>query len=262
MRSFKLLWVVMLIGLFSYTYGILTVKYKIFPFHQLKALSQALNLTNNSKSDKINSRYQIKNKTKNKIKKRHKIDAHYYHRKTFFEQHGQKNYDIVFIGNSLIEAAEWEDLFPTVEIANRGIKGDTTEGVLNRLDSIYSTNASKVFIMIGINDFTAGKNVYEVFENYEKIVLGITANGTPVFIQSTILGGKNMKKINYKIIELNKRLISLAEKNKLITYVDLNKELSPRSFLDPKYSIDQMHLNGDGYNVWRKIIASSVMDKR
>ena len=254
MRSFKLLFVVILVGLFSYSYGIITVKNRIFPFYQLKALGQALNFSNHDKS--------FKDKNQIKKKKKYKIDAYYYHRKSFFERHGQKDYDLVFVGDSLTEAAEWEDLFPTMKIANRGIKGDTTEGVLTRLDSIYSTNALKAFIMIGLNDFTSGKKVFKVFENYKKIVSSITAYNIPVCIQSTILAGKGMKEINNKIIDLNKRLKNLADQNQMITYIDLNKELSPHSFLEPKYSIDQIHLNGEGYDVWKRIIASSIIDKR
>jgi len=78
---------------------------------------------------------------------------------SFYEQHGNHDYDIVFIGDSLTDSAEWEDLFPSSNIANRGIGGDRTNGVLKRMNSIYSTNASKAFIMLGINDLKFGSNI-------------------------------------------------------------------------------------------------------
>ncbi len=38
----------------------------------------------------------------------------YYHRKSFFEQHGGHQYDVVFVGG-ITDSAEWEDLFPSLK---------------------------------------------------------------------------------------------------------------------------------------------------
>ena len=204
----------------------------------------------------------LKKNNRPKSQREYRDNFRYYHRTSFFEQHGQNDYDLVFIGDSLTAKAEWEDLFPTMKIANRGIGGDTTEGVLNRLNSICSTNASKAFVMIGLNDFQYKKDVFEVFENYKKIVSGIIECGLPVFIQSTIHAGEGMDEINDKIKELNERLIKLADQDPLVSYIDLNKALSPHFFLDPRYSRDKIHLNGAGYAVWKKVITPIVISTK
>lgn len=253
MRPLKLLWVVIIISFVSYAYGVVTFRNKVFPYYQLKALGQSLNLGKHEKS--------VNKKIRSNIKK-NKYNAHYYHKKTFFDQHSQHDYDIVFVGDSITEQAEWEDLFPSFNIANRGIRGDTTTGILRRIDGICSTNALKAFIMIGLNDFTAGKSVAEVLENYKQIVSRMTDHDISVCIQSTILAGEPFQGVNLKIIELNRKLIDLANKNQLITYIDLNKELAPNSALDKKYSYDYIHLNGDGYAVWQKVIRSEVISVR
>jgi len=74
------------------------------------------------------------------------------------------------LGDSIIDHAEWNDLFPSKEISDQGIGGDTSASVLNRIDLIYKTNTEKVFIMIGINDILAGKNLDEIYRNYQNIV--------------------------------------------------------------------------------------------
>lgn len=156
--------------IFSFLYGVITVQYKIFPFDQLRAIKQ---LVSPSPSPSPSPSY----------------SDYFYQKKSFFEQHGGRQYDVVFIGDSITDGAEWEDLFPSLKIANRGIGGDRTDGVLKRMDSIYSTNARKAFIMIGINDFGGGAEVNDVVENYKSIISNLVAHGMQTYVQSTILAG-------------------------------------------------------------------------
>jgi lysophospholipase L1-like esterase len=208
-----------------------TIQYKIFPYQQVKLIVQTIySLTNVRHSD------------------------YFFHKKSFFEQHGKPPYDVVFIGDSLTDDAEWEDLFPSLQIANRGIDGDRTDGVLNRLESIYSTSASKAFIMIGINDFSFGTNVNDVFRNYKIIVDKLVDQGMEVYIQSTILAGRQRNAVNKNLMLLNQRLQHLAKQNKSIAYIDLNTSLSQNSLLNEKYTRDGTHLNGDGYAIWKELI--------
>lgn len=45
--------------------------------------------------------------------------TYYLDQQSFFQEDSQ-TYDVVMVGASIIEAAEWEDLFPSLNIANRG----------------------------------------------------------------------------------------------------------------------------------------------
>ncbi len=231
--------VVLISIFFSFIYGMVTIQYKIFPYQQVKLIVQTISsITSPRHSD------------------------YFFHKKSFFEQHGNPPYDVVFIGDSLIDDADWQDLFPSVRIANRGIKGDRTDGVLNRLESIYSTSASKAFIMIGINDFSFGTNANDVFRNYKTIVDKLVARKMEVYIQSTILAGKQRNAVNKKIIILNKRLQHLAKQKKSITYINLNTSLSKNSLLNEKYTRDGTHLNGDGYAIWKELIKPYIFYNR
>jgi len=55
---------------------------------------------------------------------------------------------VVMVGDSLTDGAEWGELFPGAGIANRGIDGDTTDGVLERMDAILALHPAKAFVMI------------------------------------------------------------------------------------------------------------------
>ncbi|PLR29874.1 hypothetical protein CYR55_22555, partial [Chimaeribacter californicus] len=75
-------------------------------------------------------------------------------RDMYKEFHGQGDY--VMVGDSITENARWDDIFPDYKIVNRGIAGDDTTGVLERIDDIIATGAKKAFIMIGTNDIDRG----------------------------------------------------------------------------------------------------------
>ncbi len=222
--------------LVAFTYGMMTVQYKIFPFKQVVSIVKVIS----SKTSLKHSDY-------------------FYHKKSFFEQHGAHNYDAVLIGDSLTDDAEWQDLFPSLKLANRGIDGDRTNGILKRLEGIYSTSAPKAFIMIGINDFSWGKSVDEVFNNYKIIVHKLVDKKMDVYIQSTILAGKQKKGLNKKVTLLNEHLQVLAKQTESITYIDLNAGLATDSLLNAKFTRDGIHLNGDGYAVWKERLKPYIL---
>ena len=222
--------------LLSYSYGVATLQYKVFPYAQLTMIKRALiNSSGTTYSD-----YYF-------------YSDYYLLRKSFFEQYGQKA-DVVMIGDSITDGAEWEDLFPTLRIANRGITGDTSYGILNRMDSIYSTEARKAFLMFGINDILAGTPVEKVFANYKSIVMGLKERGICPYIQSCIFVGNSIENINSNIISLNGHLKKLAM-DESIVFIDLNSVLAKNGRLDTMFSSsDGVHLNVDGYAVWYDII--------
>ena len=180
----------------------------------------------------------------------------YLRKKSFFECHGI-NADIVMIGDSITEGAEWHELFEKHSIVNRGISGDTAEGILNRIDSIISTKAKKFFIMVGINDFKGGASVSMVYSNYKEIIKILNEKNMIPYIQSTVYAGERRSNLNVNISSLNKKLKKLSEKKGFV-YIDLNSKLSSNYLLNKKYSEDDVHLNGEGYSVWKNIISKYI----
>lgn len=179
-------------------------------------------------------------------------------RNTLFEAF-HPHADVVMIGDSLTEAAEWHDMFPGTSIANRGISGDRTDDILRRMDAILAVGATRAFVMVGFNDFALDQPVAVAFENYRKILDRLVEEKVEVYIQSTIecaravCGG-----VLDDIRALNQLLRAHADKNGL-TFIDLNESLSsPQTGLIKQYTYDGIHLLGLGYLQWRGRIEQYV----
>jgi len=183
-------------------------------------------------------------------------------KKSFFDTLGTYA-STVMIGDSLTDGAEWKEMFPGTAVVNRGVDGDTTAGVLRRMDGITSARAKKAFIMIGINDFKEGRTVDAVFQDYRTIVSRLDEAGMKVFIQSTLLcnepkgGWISCAAIQGRIRELNRRLAGLASAK--VAYIDINVGLTGPEGLRPDLTYDGVHLNGEGYRIWRDAISKFVL---
>ncbi|MBC7470900.1 MAG: hypothetical protein H7322_16380 [Ramlibacter sp.] len=168
--------------------------------------------------------------------------------------------DIVMVGDSLTDGAEWAELFPQQHIVNRGIDGDTSAGVLARLDDILEARPRQAFLMIGINDFAdAKREVDAVFADYRAIVERLRQAGVQVVVQSTLpcnatkAAWKSCASINGKIAQLDARLATLASSR--VRFVDLRPVLAADGNLKDEFTYDGVHLNGDGYRRWQHAIA-------
>lgn len=181
-------------------------------------------------------------------------DPYYKHKKSQFEVLMKNDkYTTMMLGDSITDEAQWDELLNIDTIQNRGISGDTTQGVLARLNSV-SKNIEKVFIMIGVNDIMRGKEVNEVYSNYLKIIKFFQEKNIKVYIQSTLfIGEKRAGNFNIKVEDLNKRLESFANKNS-IEFINLNKIFAPNKMLKQEFTFDDLHLNGSAYKLWAQEI--------
>jgi lysophospholipase L1-like esterase len=191
------------------------------------------------------------------------MKAYYYHKKEHFETLPNTPGEIIFLGNSITDGAEWSELFGgNPKIKNRGIGGDDTDGVLQRLEEVTDSKPAKIFIMIGTNDLAYGKSVDHVASNHEKIIQRIRQDSpeTKIYMQSVLPvdDAIHATRPNSSMLEINKRLKQYAEKNG-VTFIDLVVTFSDTNGkLDKKYSIDGLHLNGAGYLKWVEVIRKYV----
>ncbi len=181
-------------------------------------------------------------------------DPYYKHRKSQFEMlKNSDKYETMMLGDSITDEGLWDELLENNKVQNRGISGDTTSGVLDRLDSI-NKSIKQVFIMIGVNDIMRGKEVDEIYTNYLKIIKTFKDKNIKVYIQSTLfIGEKRMENFNPKVEELNKRLEKYANENQ-ITFINLNPIFAPQKVLKKEFTSDDLHLNGSAYKLWAKEI--------
>ena len=80
----------------------------------------------------------------------------YFQRIAEFKKNPIGENKVVFLGNSITQGGgDWNKRYNSEVIVNRGVSGDFTNGVLQRLDEIIFYRPTSVFIMIGINEFFA-----------------------------------------------------------------------------------------------------------
>lgn len=169
--------------------------------------------------------------------------------------HGQ--YDVVMFGDSLTERGHWSDMFPGVRIGNRGIGGDDTQGMLERIQSIESTGAKTVFIMAGTNDLSRSVQPNTIARNIITIAKILSAQGIHPIIQSTVLSGRIKLGKNPKTVQINELLKLNAQANGF-TYIDINRFLAPNGYLPDNFTIDGTHLTAEGYNAWYRALKRHI----
>lgn len=179
-------------------------------------------------------------------------NAQYIQRSSMFLLSPVEKSDIVFVGDSITARSEWQEFFPDKIILNRGIDSDVTEGVLNRLDTVTASKPDKIFIMIGINDIRQGIDSKNTLSNYEQIVsrLSGTLPDSDIYIQSILPVNSKTGIDNRNVISLNSSIKELADSYGL-TYIDIYSDMADENNdLPAAYSIDGVHMTGDGYQIW------------
>ncbi len=199
-----------------------------------------------------------------------KIGGYHEQKTTLYDILPISSKDIVFLGNSITDGGEWSELFNNRHVKNRGISGDRSAWLLERLDSIIAGHPKKVFLMIGINDLAAGVSPREVYDNIMKLVERFQNESpwTKLYIQSVLpVNGRSFTtfkshyKVKEQIVELNTLLRGFCGGNveDRVAYLDVYAELvDSNGDLNAAYTNDGLHLLGEGYTIWRDAIKNYV----
>ena len=192
-----------------------------------------------------------------------KFGTYYDQRKSLFEILPDTKNELIFLGNSITDGSEWCELLQNPRAKNRGISGDTSEGVLNRLYQVTNVQPAKVFLLIGINDLAKNVSPDTVYANICKIVSRIRTESprTKVYVQSILPVNNTFKTFSshtgktQQVLEINKKLQGICP-SLGATFVDLFNELKnpDNDLLNPMYTNDGLHLTGEGYKAWVKRI--------
>ena len=187
---------------------------------------------------------------------------------------------IVFLGDSITEGGgDWNKYFSAENIINRGISGDTTLGVLARLNEIFFYKPNSVFVLIGINDIfnsdspnrenitpiTVSNNIINIADSIYK-----KSPETQVYIQTTLPINNILFKeltgtfpshavpLQVQIKQIN----SIIKKNSSQHHygvIDLHDIfLDNDELLSRKFTSDGVHLNEDGYRKWSNFINNYI----
>lgn len=176
------------------------------------------------------------------------------------------NGQTILFGDSITEIFNWYELFYDFSqksgqaVYNRGISGDTSDRLLERLDeNALNITPKNIAILIGTNDIGAGIPNEFTVKNIDTMI-GKIKDRLPecniileaVYpVNKTIPESKFMvgKRNNKTIKELNNELVKLTEKHDC-AWLDLTDKLSDKKGeLDKAYCYDGLHLNVYGFEI-------------
>ena len=160
--------------------------------------------------------------------------------------------DVCFLGDSLTDGYDLDKYYPQFLTVNRGIGGDTTTRLLDRLQvSIYDLQPKIAVVLIG------GNNLNTMFNDYELIIKGIKQNApnTKIVLLSLTAMGKEYKEKNAIATLNNVRIQNVAKENGC-HYVDLFSSLYDFNTCElyADYTVDGAHLNDKGYVVLTSLV--------
>ena len=210
-----------------------------------------------------------------------------YKRNTFFKRINEFKENpvghnkIVFLGNSITNGLRRHfSKLNRSDVVNRGIDGDISLGILERLDEIIYYKPKAVFILIGLNDFFndltkmpevtskfVSKNILKAANTIKR-----ASPKTKIYLQ-TILPintqqyqnklKKDTGNIYYWLepdfkININEQILKTNEilrNNEIFQVIDLHTLfIDKNSIMNKEYSTDGVHLNTLGYQNWIDVI--------
>lgn len=167
--------------------------------------------------------------------------------------------DFVFFGNSITAHGDWAKLFNDPRCKNRGISGDLSFGLLERMDEIIAGKPAKIFILIGINDISRNVPDSLIIRNHKRMIARIRneSPATQIYfctilpVNASFGKSPNHYGKDEHILAINKAIKTY--KAKKVKVIDLYPQfLDADNHLKAEYTADGLHPNDAGYQAWVK----------
>ncbi len=163
---------------------------------------------------------------------------------------------LVFLGDSITQGFgdDFQGAFPGAKLANRGISGDTTRGMLLRLaDDCLALDPSGVVMLMGTNDLEEGAEPETIASNVKAIIAAIEAKNprTPIIVCQVFPSAADKKRPAEKIKKLNVLVAEAVKGDPRVRLVD-TWTLFANDAGDAKAEEfpDLLHPNDQGYAKW------------
>jgi lysophospholipase L1-like esterase len=174
---------------------------------------------------------------------------------------------LLFLGDSLTFGFDWASALPDFTVCNFGVNGDTTDGVLARLNDVAAVKPDRIFLQIGINDLLSEfawlgnhesqskANLYVVLRNHTQIWEYFAENlpGSTLHVCSLLPVTRSFDPqgtLNNDVRALNTMLEKMTASRGL-PHINLYKALCDEGgALREDCSEDGVHLLWSGYQIW------------
>jgi lysophospholipase L1-like esterase len=163
---------------------------------------------------------------------------------------------VVFLGDSITQG--WGGglgaAFPGVKVANRGISGDTTRGVLLRLqEDVLALDPAAVVLLIGTNDLEEGATPEIVAGNLRLIVAGLERHDPrmPIVLCQVFPSSATKKRPADQIKATNALYRAAVKNDSRVTYLETWPLFAgPDGDATAALFPDLLHPNEAGYAKW------------
>jgi lysophospholipase L1-like esterase len=168
----------------------------------------------------------------------------------------QDQHAVVFLGDSITQGwgTAFRDKFPGMKLVNRGIGGDTTRGMLIRLqEDVLALNPSAIVLLMGTNDIEVGVEPEAIARNFQKIITAIKAHNpkTPIVLCRIFPSSASKHRPAETINRVNALFDAAVKGDPQVTVVDTwTLFAEPNGDANPKWFPDLLHLNPVGYDRW------------
>lgn len=177
-------------------------------------------------------------------------------RSSWLDQTDAQKDSVVFLGDSITQG--WRDdfrgFFGDLKVANRGISGDTSRGLLVRLkEDVLDLNPKAVVIMIGANDLAEKAKGETVFGNVKLIVDRLKAHNAkmPIVVCETFPCAPDDYRPVAEIQKINALYAKTWGKDPQVTVATTYGLFAGSDGASlPKFLPDRVHPNAAGYAVW------------
>ena len=168
----------------------------------------------------------------------------------------QKQGAVVFFGDSITQG--WGDrlaqFFPNMKIANRGISGDTTRGMLIRLqEDVLSLKPAAVVMLMGTNDLEEQAEPATVAGNVRLIIDDLKAHNArmPIIWCNVMPSSASKKRPAERIQTVNKLVFEAVKGDPQITVLDTWTLFADAQGNAKEQEFpDLLHPNDAGYAKW------------
>lgn len=188
-----------------------------------------------------------------------KYTEFYYQRESLFNVLPVDSTNIVMLGNSLTNGAEWHELFKNDKVINRGITGDTAQGIKDRLRPVTDGHPAKIFLLTGANDISHHLTPDSIANAIVDLAMTIKDQtpDTKLYVQSILpinnsFGRyKNMIDKEPVVTRVNE-LLEQKLKGVDVTWLNVNPLFADADGnLRVDFTNDGLHLLGPAYLIWR-----------
>lgn len=170
---------------------------------------------------------------------------------------------VLFIGSSSIRG--WQTVqedFPEIYAINRGFGGSHLEDVNHYAPQIVLPYKPKLIVLYaGENDITAGKLIETIISDFRQFVSVVHSKLPKTRIIFVSLKPSPARwQIRDKFQRVNDLIKAETEKDQRLQFVDVwtqmvNEKGEPQ---DEIFQADKLHLNAEGYEVWRETLAPHI----